>query len=187
MRRQRTFIGPQGMAGMVSLWGAPSLIKSIQRGTVTFSGTSTTATISAVIPENAYVANLGIKSGTAGQFGGEYFTRISLTNATTLTFLTNTATGTNRVVSYEVVEFMPGVIKSKQTGSTTSTGATTNQAVTEVNLNRAFLVHAGLIDNVGAAANDVATYLALTTSTNLAVVTGNPNVQITNWQLLELF
>lgn len=185
MRRPRSFIGPGGMAGMVGLWGASSLIRNVQRGTVTYFATSTTATITAVDTANTVVTILGVKSGTAGEFGDKYFTRVALTNSTTLTFVTNTASAFNRVVSYEVIEYHPGVIKSRQAG--TFNPGNGNSTITEVNMAKTQLFHLGLIDNVGGASNDVATYIALTSATNVQIQTGNPNVQVTGWEVIEYF
>lgn len=56
MRRNRDFIGPAGMGGVVSLWGASSLIKSVQSGSLSNgAGTTATATITAVVPENTAI------------------------------------------------------------------------------------------------------------------------------------
>lgn len=90
-----------------------SPIKSIQRGTISFtvSDTSKTATISSVNTNKAEIRLLGMSnaytwsgnSGTQLPFGG-ISARIALTNATTVTATRGTALDSSLIVSYEVIE-----------------------------------------------------------------------------------
>jgi len=115
--------GPLGSSGMVGLWGASSLIKSIQRGTISFAGaTSGTATIAAVVPENTIVRHLWSSQTSNNTNLCVWFGRSELTNSTTVTASAYANDGTY-VGSYEVIEYYPGVIKSKQTGTITLTAA----------------------------------------------------------------
>ena len=80
----------------------PSKIKSIQRGTISLSGTtSASATISSVNTAKATLTYLG---NSVGDSPATVQARIALTNATTVT-ATRSATSTSAAVSYEVVEW----------------------------------------------------------------------------------
>ena len=84
--------------GMTSKGG----IKSIQRGTITISGTSSqTATVTAVDTTKAQLRNLGCDSvqDTAGMT-----IKVVLTNTTTITASRQTVTGAN-IVAWELTEW----------------------------------------------------------------------------------
>lgn len=105
-----------------------SFIKTVQRGTITLAGVaSNTATITAVDTSNAYVVLLGYThSDTAGQ-AADHWVRIALTNSTTVT-ATRIGTAGTVVVSFEVVEFLPGRVRSIQPVSISLASVTTNTA-----------------------------------------------------------
>ena len=110
---------------------SPTLIKSIQRGVITLSGVaSNTAAIASVNPANCRLVWLGTYDTTASTTPDLVCCRVEFTNATTITAYVNTAT-TGATVSFEVIEYVPGVIKSVQrstfavTGSTAGTGTIT--------------------------------------------------------------
>lgn len=190
MRRQRTFIGPQGMAGMVGLWGASSLIKSIQRGTIsiTSGATSNTATIAAVDPNNTRIVFLN----TIPPSGGGTETnacRVALTNSTTVTAFVNSTGASDRIVGYEVIEYLPGVIKSVQRGTlATSAAASGTATITAVDMNKATLDHLGYTMTTSAnVSTDGWFKLILTDSTT---VTGNglsAYTRTAGYQVIEWF
>lgn len=83
------------------------IIKSIQRGTISFTGTNTvtgTATITSVDTSKAIALATG---GSQNTSTGGFATRIDLTNATTVTATTNNDNGAGRtyITGYVVVEF----------------------------------------------------------------------------------
>lgn len=83
---------------------AKSVIKSIQYGTVTLTGvTSATATITSVNTAKAVLIFLGLSSDDI--YIDRSMTRITLTNATTVTGTKFNSTG-NVVVGFVVVEFV---------------------------------------------------------------------------------
>ncbi|CAB4187544.1 hypothetical protein UFOVP1601_40 [uncultured Caudovirales phage] len=143
-RRQRTFIGPQGMGGMVSLWGASSLIKSIQYGiTVANTAATATATIVSVVPENTILFFLGCQSN-AATAAGHWAGSCVLTNATTVTTTYQAATD-SRILAFCAVEYYPGVIRSRQSFSISWSGATSSTAtITEVNIAKTMLAFGGM-------------------------------------------
>jgi hypothetical protein len=119
-----------------------SIIKSIQRGTITVNGSTgpqtATATITAVDLANSVVMYGGTSWGQAdsiscGNRGEQVEGLVVLTNATTVTgYVWDTtdtgATPLDAVISFTVVEFYPGVAKSVQ--SARSSIASTNLTAT---------------------------------------------------------
>lgn len=80
--------------------GLPSVIKSIQRGTIVLSSVSSnTATVAAVTTSKAELNNLGAIIAAAGDS-----VRLTLTNSTTITADRTSSTGVAQV-SYELIEF----------------------------------------------------------------------------------
>jgi hypothetical protein len=80
-------------------------IKSIQRGTISVTGASTTATITSVNTAKAQIRNLGQYGGRVGW--GENPGRlghVALTNATTVT-ATRENSDANLTIAYEVTEW----------------------------------------------------------------------------------
>lgn len=142
MRRNRDFIGPAGMGGMVGLWGASSLIKSVQYGTATATSSLTgTATITAVVLANSVVMYLGNRTTDTTSFIGRVQSRLDLTNTTTVTCTSRDAVAT-KTVSFAVLEFAPGMVKSLQTGTVNITTGelSKNATITAVDTNKSFLV-----------------------------------------------
>lgn len=89
--------------------GAGGGIKSVQRGTISLTGdnATATATVSAVDVTKSQLAMLGLsaKSGDTN-VTSESFTRLSLTNSTTITATRGTAVyGIQTTVSWELTEF----------------------------------------------------------------------------------
>lgn len=113
----------------VANWGTRSLIRSIQRTTITLTGvTSNTVTITAVVPENTRLNWLGnTYSLDSDPDTSSSATRIALTNATTVT-ATRASNGNSAIVSFEAIEYMPGLIRSIQRGIIGVTGVTSNTA-----------------------------------------------------------
>ena len=143
MRRPRNLLGPQGMGGMVSLWGASSLIRSVQTGVIAVGAgtTSQTATIVAVTPENCVLFFTQTTQAGTGSDQRNAWVGITLTNSTTVTASINADAGYFSNANYRVVEFAPGVLKSVQRVSVTinalSTGNTA--AITEVNTSKSWI------------------------------------------------
>lgn len=168
-----------------------SNIKSIQRGTITLADTvtSATATIGAVDPNNTRLIFLGNNSTNTGGAGSSNPTsaRIALTNATTVT--ASRITGTDLMtVSYEVIEYYPGVIKSVQRGTVTMTAtASATATITAVDTNKATLESLGDELNNAHQADIYRAYFRLTNTTTVQIdrVLNNGNYtrgfQVTEW------
>ena len=136
------------MGGMVGLWGANSLIRSVQRGTFSNADATTgTSTIVSVTPENCVGILLGSQSGNNGsaQSGDlAQWSLVGITNATTVSFSRAAANGVARACSFEIWEFNPGLIKSLQYAaiSTGSSGSGT-VTITAVNTSKSWLIPCG--------------------------------------------
>jgi hypothetical protein len=114
-RRGANRIGPLGSSGVIAQWGASSLIKSIQRGTGSYAAA---VTISAVDVNNTVVLFGGNQFSAQNDAKQYWFERLALTNSTTLTYTMGTGAGVG-TSSWQVVEFLPGVVKSIQRGTVT--------------------------------------------------------------------
>ena len=192
MRRNRDFIGPAGMGGTVALWGASSIIQSVQEFTVSLgTTTSGTATIAAVDTTRAVLFYRGSYNNNTGTSGVLYVNATGeLTNATTVTCNRNSAAGVNMVAAFYVIEFMPGVLKNIQRGRLTlSNGsAIATTAVSTYNANKSFIPWTGMYaENVSPDdANYAMTYFNNSTSIGFTR-TGNTNAMKVEYQLVEFF
>lgn len=152
----------------------PSLIRSVQRGEITISNvdTSNTATITAVSMANSQLRYLGQTGASAGTTPDEIACLLSFTNETTITASVNTTSPGNRIVSFEVIEYWPGIIKTIQRGTVTHTAAQTGTTtITSVNANKTFLDYLGFTtDYVGG--TSIGFGLAGVVLTNATTVTG---------------
>lgn len=189
MRRQRTFIGPQGMSGMVGLWGAPSLIRSIQRGIISItSAASATATITAVVTDNCVIRLLGVNTGGASTY--DLVPTIALTNSTTVTATRYSTAANATTASFEVIEYAPGVIKSVQRGTGTFAGASPlNVTITAVSdMTKTTVDFLGARFNTSSAFSlTVLPTVTLTSVTNVQGASTNPNTVEFNYQVTEWF
>ena len=155
MRRQRNLLGPQGMGGMVSLWGASSLIKSVQAVTVSITGSNTSGTTAINSVDTASTMLLPAGFTSAGTTGYATYTlpSVTLTNATTLTAtkLAGDATVAPNAYGINVLEFSSGIIKSIQYVSWTYVGTTSGDtfSINSVNTSKSVLVLLGWMSNGG--------------------------------------
>jgi hypothetical protein len=120
-----------GLSSRVSQFATRSFIKSIQRGTIAIAGGSVTntATITSVNLACAYVVWLGVTTTDTTAEPDRDWTNVVLTNATTVTATRQSSVFGTSTVSFEVIEFVPGVLKSLQTGTITiATSAATGTA-----------------------------------------------------------
>lgn len=180
-RRGAQLTGPLGGSGVVGLWGASSLIKSIQTVGVSVgaSAATATATITAVNPNHTIL----LRESWYGNFGvgnspGASLSDLTLTNATTVTATVyTTGTGTDSFQRGYVVEFMPGVLKSAQYGNITiaSSAASATATITAVNTAKALLLFCGHTSTASGAYSatdikDLSAYMDLTNSTTVTAL-----------------
>jgi len=183
MRRNRDFIGPAGMGGMVSLWGASSLIQSVQYGSVLISGAADT-TINAVNTANAVLYRMGCSSDgtTINEQYMSAFSVVTLTNSTTVHGAVVVGDyGVQNVQAFCVVEYVPGVVKSIQSGQLTQTGTgfpnvtSSTATITAVVVGKSQLFFNGAMNNfpgTGVGLSDYEAAEGRITLTNSTTVTG---------------
>lgn len=88
------------------------VLTSNQSGTISYTGTSNTATIASVDTSKAVCFYLGSSANSAGC--DQYLNSATLTNATTVTARNGSGGGVAKVLSYQVVEFSSACLKSIQ-------------------------------------------------------------------------
>lgn len=124
------------------------LIKQIIRGSITIAAGSSgnTGTIPAVDTRYAAIIYNGFTTAnTAAMDARLQYPRLSFSDKTTISALTNTADATYaRTVYYTVIEFYPWAIRSIQTGTILLNGATSATAtINSVNTSNAFVLFQG--------------------------------------------
>ncbi len=141
------------MGGMVGLWGASSIIDSVQYASATFgvSSASGTATIASVdMSRTLCVSANGVNyTNDDGTFGPGYtLARIKLTNATTVTAenFTSGSTYTNAAGAF-IISFRPGVIKLIQRGTVSGSAAALGISLTAVNRAKTIVLVGGITAN----------------------------------------
>ncbi len=108
-----------------------SAVKTINRGTSTIavSGTTNTATISAITTANSAIFFNGISSAGTSGTAQSNFANAVITNTTTLTFTRINAAATAMSVSYSCLELNSGILNSStQSGSIVLNSVTSNTA-----------------------------------------------------------
>lgn len=172
------------------------VIKSVQRGTISVAGaTSVTATITAVDLNNSIIHYLGdTQSDPAELQATHWLSRIELTNATTVTgYCIAGNTFNTQTISWEVIEFYPGIIKSVQRGATDMGGSTSNSiTITAVNMNRTHLDFLGFTSTYSANpyGNTSRGKVVLTNSTTVTATVANGSNgagAILGYQVVEWF
>lgn len=180
-----------GMYGRVSQWMRRQLVKSVQRGFITITGATTnTGTITAVDPNNSVLVYLGVSASTATADAQRAFTRIDLTNSTTVTATTAAATDVT-TVGFEVIEYFPGVLRSVQRGTIPLTGVAMNTATltSSVVVGASNLTTLGwtTTNTTGAPNNDFVVIDLTNTTTVTANRSNNSNNCVVGYQVAEWF
>lgn len=158
----------------MGLWGKPSHIVSVQTGTATLTaGNATgTATITAVSLFQTVLNYLNAISTDAAVVAAEVKMGVTLTNATTVTF-TRTSTGVAATGRFQLVTYVPGVLRSVQRGTIVLSAVTSNTAtIAAVNTTKYRLVMLGWY-NAEIQVEDDYTDLALTNATTLTATRGS--------------
>lgn len=180
------------MGGMVGLWGASSLVQSVQRGSISIvaASGSNTATITGVNMANSCLRYLGVSGNNAASSTAALATLLAFTNETTIT-ATRTATGVEDVlVRFEVIEYRPGVIKSVQRGtiSISSGGGAATATISGVDTGRTVVDFLGCrLDTSGY--DNMFAWVVLTNATTVTATrfNTNPAVTIASYQAVEFF
>lgn len=161
MSRWQRLRGPTPVANWIGGFGG-NVIRSIQRGTITIAGaaTSNTATITSVSLAAAKINFLGC-TALGNEPPTHAYARVTLTDATTVTATKNSGTGGSDdvVVSYEVVEYTSGVIKSIQRGTISAAAGSATATISSVNTTKTEVNYMGYTTAQAAAGDDSATRL----------------------------
>ncbi len=160
--------------GSLTLAGAgspTSIIKSIQHVQITIaaSTTSNTATINSVNTNYTAILFSGCQSGTSTSCA-DSFTRVVLTDATTVTATRNTSNTNTTTVSCAVIEFQSWALASnvqRGTISIASASASNTATISSVTTSRAVVLRGGYTTNNGAITASVYTNLELTNGTTV--------------------
>lgn len=170
----------------------PSLIKSIQRGTITVTGSASgTATITAVNMNSSRLRLLWNTTTSGANITGAFM--IELTNATTVTATCRTDNGQTSVVGFEVTEYMPGVIRSVQRSTITIAAlATSNTAtITAVNTAKSELEWLGQHSDEATQNADGYSRLELTNATTVTASRqgggGAAGTTVTSFEVVQWF
>jgi len=170
----------------VANWMPTSLVRSIQRGTITIAGgaSSNTGAITAVVLTNSRLKFLGASS-TALQQNDNGYCRIALTNTTTITATRgNTPAGTV-TANFELIEYWPGVIKSVQRGAITVAADPTDDTITTVNTGKTEVDYLGFLFDTTAAELTTQCRVALLNATtvraNETTLGGVVGYQVIEW------
>lgn len=178
-------------------------IQSVQQGivAVTDPATSATSTLgTAVTPANSMCMFMGWYIDSYAIGSSLWNPRINLTDGSTVTARLNASAGftpqETTHVYYQVVEFVSGIVKSKQEGPTTiaGTNSSANTTVTAVDPTLSFLhLQCFTDDDSGNNGHTVGNYprAKLTTGTNVQALTGaavgsGKNI-VVGWELMEFY
>ena len=160
-----------GGAGMVSLWGASSIVRSVQYGSISVVSTAT-ATINAVNTANSVVMYLGMNTTDTSTATGRVQNNLVLTNTTTVTANSEDNVAT-KIMSFCVIEFEPGIVKSVQTANLQLTvTASTTATITAVNTAKTLLVWNNQRTTAGQNSDSYASE-TLTNSTTITLTAGS--------------
>lgn len=178
----------------VSTWigGSATAITLVQRGTITIGGASTsnTATLATgVDPTRTRLVALGNSSTEDGTTSmSSTGVRIVLTNATTVTASRLNGTGTV-IVSFEVIEYKPGVLRSVQRGTVTATAAVSGTDTLPIpigNLSRATVDLLGWDYNVALVMDSILGRVTLTNATTVTLTRAGTSGNLTaGYQVVE--
>jgi hypothetical protein len=190
------YLTGSALSSRVAQFGIRSMVRSVQRGTIAFTSADTTktATITTVDTANTLLTFVGNKTDYAGGGTGNYnpaFCRLALTNATTITSDRQSSTDT-ATVSYEVIEFWPGVLKQVQRGSINSPAgnATVSTTVSASALAKSSLTYLGITCTTGTNPAQTLNNLALTNTTTVTQNrgdSGGSSATVVNYQLAEFY
>ena len=172
-----------------------SLIKAIQRGTITLANgqATNTATITSVVTGNTrlvYCGNNSTNAGGGGTGTSPCFVRIDLTNATTIT-ATRIDSVDPAIVSYEAIEYWPGVLRTVQRGTVVATAAVSGTATlgtTLQTITKATLDVLGWNANTTLSADNFLGYVDLTNTTTVTITRIGTNNNLTaGYQVCEWY
>lgn len=191
MREGRArYLSGSGLDSITAQQGRRSLIKSIQRGTISITGAATnTATIVSVDMNNSVLRFLNQSYNNTAGNTNTVLGRLTFTNSTTITATLDTADGGDLAkFSFEVLEYNPGVIKSIQRDVITVSSAGVAKTITAVDTTKSVVDWLGITDSAASpTAGSQDGYVVLTNSTTVTGFQGFSNSGICGFQVVEFF
>lgn len=175
--------------GVVGNAFAPSMVRSIQRGTLGINGASGSLAINAVDLTQSLIRLVGRTASGPNSAANEVgFGRLELTSAALVSGYRASASASDTTYfSFEVIEFLPGILRNVQRGATTFTGTGSGYSMFNpvASLDRTELSSLGIVDAglIGQLYNDV--LLAMHSVSNLYASSGATNSQVFGWQIVE--
>lgn len=174
-------------------FGKMPAVKRCQFGSISIaaSATSNTATITSVTTANSLLLYGGITPAVDAGEWKDIRVRLTLTNATTIT-----AERTGNVaaidISYFIIEFYPGIVKSNQSGTIAITGTSNTDTITSVDTSKSICVYLGeLVTTASTAIQYINSTLTRVTLTNATTVTGtrdgSDNAATAGYQVVEFY
>lgn len=167
--------------------GGGGRVRIVQRSTIAITGAvSATATVTSVDPNNALLNHLGsTNSGGVGTNSQYIFTRLSLTNATTVTATVGSDPGANTVTTpFELTEFTPGLFKSNVQRGTLAVGAGT-ATITSVDTTKSNLQMLGFTTTNANGNASPTPRIVLTNATTITITVVDSQSQIAGYQVAE--
>lgn len=189
-RRALVYLGGPVMQGGQIFGSSGGVIKSIQIINISLAGVgSNTQTVTAVDPANSILIALGVSESNGGSADG--FARLALTSNVLVT-ATRVGTLNTLTVAGMLVEFYPGTIKSIQNISinVANGSATGTQAVTSVDITKAFLIPLGFSVTDNASGNSSNWSCTLVLTSNILVTAargGTTGANVVNGMLVEYY
>lgn len=167
-----------------------TIVNNVQHRSVTLNTTSTspTDTITSVTTSNTILLYGGVNAGTGAP--NSIMHHLTLTNSTTVTLPRSGASSSTRIIKYCVLEFVSGVMASRQESTTVLASVASNTTtITSVTTTKAIIVASNfLTDSTGTANYDA--QQPSVTLTDATTVTANKNtagtISVTAaWQVVE--
>lgn len=176
-------VGTTHIANYVVVEFQPDCVVSVQQVAITAaSGTSATATLATNVDMNNTLCFWGSQQS-GGNTRAQMFSRIVLTNPTTVTASWNTSSIVTRTVNATVVNFAPKVIRSVRRGTTTISASTSATSTIDfVDVNMAWCMFLGF-SCTGASHASTLAGIALTNGTTITATLSSSGTDTVSWEV----
>jgi len=176
-------VGTTHIANYVVVEFQPDCVVSVEQVAITAaSGTSATATLARNVDVNNTLCFWGSQQS-GGNTRAQMFSRIELTNSTTVTANWNTSSIVTRTINVTVVNFAPKVIRSIRRGTTTiSAGTSATSTIDFVDVNMAWCMFLGF-SCTGASHAATLAGIALTNGTTITATLNSSGTDTVSWEV----
>lgn len=176
-------VGTTCVVNYVAVEFQPDCVISVQQVAITAaSGTSATATLATNVDMNNTLCFWGSQQS-GGNTRAQMFSKIVLTNPTTVTASWNTSSIVTRTVNATVVNFAPKVIRSVRRGTTTISASTSATSTIDfVDVNMAWCMFLGF-SCTGASHAATLAGIALTNGTTITATLSSSGTDTVSWEV----